>query len=145
MAIIRRLRARWKLWKDRRFLAANGCLTWSGYYRKIDPDHNPRANRVSDFYHGYPYVFCFENHKHDIYDWSIHTDGVRSVYEWCDCHMQNKYRMDCLRVYQQTALDWNRNETPEWVISDLGGTGDYMFVGFKDERDALIFTLKWAG
>jgi hypothetical protein len=62
-------------WSDQRFLKRHGCETREEYDRKYDPDVVHRATRIKNFYHGYPYVYCFEDHNHNIYVWEVNELG----------------------------------------------------------------------
>lgn len=132
------LRTQIKAWQDSRFLKKHGCENWQQYHRWYDPDISPRSSRVRDFYRGYPYLYCFESRQHDVYSWNLDCDGRRTaVGRWCDEHCSDKHRMDMFRVIKCPAT------SNEWEMNDLGG-GDYIFAAFKNERDFLMFTLRWA-
>lgn len=137
MAIIENLRKQYQEWKDRRFLRRHGCETWKQYHRQYDTDISPRSTRIKDFYCGYPYWYIFENREHQIYWWDMAYDGSADIITWCEDNCRDKFRFDCFRVikYPSTAGQWEMNE--------IGG-GDYYFAAFKDERDFLMFTLRWA-
>ena len=129
------LRTTVKNWRDNRFLKRHGCTSWEQYNRTFDPDYNIRASRVKDYYHGYPFVHCFENHKHIVYEWGIHIDGIYWLSQWCNKHCKGKYRFD----FQRIIKNWE----DEWEVNELGGT-DYIFVAFKEQRDYTWFMLRWS-
>lgn len=135
MNILEKIKAKYNTWIEKRFLARNGCKDWATYHRMTDTDINWRASRVKDFYHGYPYVYCIENHKHFAYFWEIHTDGMWVMSNWCDENCKDKYRFDFHRVIKNY---WN-----DWEVNEIGG-GDYIFAAFKNERDFTMFALKWS-
>lgn len=54
--MIKYLKQKYLDWKEHRFLKKHGCVDRAHYERKYDPDYNPRATRVKDYYHGYPYI-----------------------------------------------------------------------------------------
>ena len=128
------LRTKIKTWQDNRFLKRHGCESWAQYNRQYDPDINWRATRVNDFYHGYPYVYCFENHRHEVYHWDVHIDGTYVIDNWCDDNCKGKHRMDFHRVIKYHN---------QWEFNDLGG-GDYIFAAFKNERDFNWFLMRWS-
>ena len=134
MTIFANIHNCFKLWRDRRFLRRHGCETWREYDIRYDTDVNRSASRVREFYHGYPYVYCFENRDHPVYYWDIAVDGAYILNNWCENTCVDKYRLDFHRVYRNY---WN-----EWEINEIGG-GDYIFAAFKNERDYLLFSLKW--
>ena len=136
-------------WKDRRFLKKHGCKTWAQYNKQYDPDYNLRASRIRDFYHGYPYIYCFDNYKHYAYQkigdygpGGIIT-GIDEIQKWVSNNTKNKTRFDFLRVIKVGAVHLDNTTSEEWWINEIGG-GDLIFVAFKEERDYLIFSLRWA-
>ncbi len=135
MITLRRLQARWRLFKNRRFLSKHNCETWRQYRYHHDPDYNIRASRVSDKFHGYPYVHRFSDHTHEVYYWDVGHDGIYVLSQWCDRYLRDKYRFDVLRVMRESDGEWC-----ESVI----GEGDFVFVGFKNEQDYTHFVLRWS-
>lgn len=133
--MITKLRDWWKQQQDRRFLKRHGCNDWKEYNRWYDPDIYRRCTVINDFYHGYPYVYCFENREHQIYWWDLGYDGSYDVVEWCEQYCKDKFRFDCHRVIKYT--------NDKWTMNDIGG-GDYFFAAFKNEQDFLMFCLRWS-
>ena len=137
------IKARYKSFKEQRFLKRHGCETRKEYNRMYDPDYNIRATRIVDIYHGYPHVYCFENRKNFaytlLYDWGPggFRHGFDDIIDWCEENLRDKFRMDSHRVikYPSTANQWEVNE--------LGG-GDYIFAAFKDPKDYTHFLLRWS-
>ena len=129
------IKEKYAAWKERRFLKKHGCETRKQYERVYDPDYNPRATRIKDYYHGYPYVYCFENHRHQMYYWDLGYDGSIDIVDWCEENCQDKFRFDGLRVIKDYSGAWSVNE--------IGG-GDYYFAGFKNAQDFFMFKLRWA-
>jgi hypothetical protein len=123
-------------WKHRRYLKKMGW-TQKQYEYHTDPDRNIRASRVQDYFQGYTHVHCFENRKHQIYYWDLGYDGSREIMEWCEDNCKDKFRFDCLRVINCPATAW------QWEINEIGG-GDYYFTAFKNQEDAIMFTLRWS-
>ena len=144
MKLVRNIRARFKLFKNRRYLAKHGCKTWLEYHRINDPDHNPRASDIVEFYHGYPYVYCFEDYSHYIYSNTGTNDGYETMTKWFQNNLQHKWRFDFMRVFAQTpvGLDGPAGKH-EFFINEIGGK-DLIFVAFKDQRDYVNFLLRWA-
>lgn len=123
--------------KERRFLKKHGCKTWKEYNRNYDPDYNISASRIKDVYYGYSHIYCFENHKHEIYEWDLYLDGMYRVDKWCKENLKDKYRFDFLRVIKAPSTN------NEWEINELGG-GDYIFAAFKNPKDYTLFLLRWS-
>ena len=138
--MIKRFVERYRSWRERRFLKNHGCKTRQEYNRLYDPDYNIRATRIADYYHGYPYVYCFEDGHHFAYahiaDYG--PGGIRwgfhDINDWCSENLSDKFRIDAHRVIKSFG--------GEWEINDIGG-GDYIFIAFKSETDYLHFRLRW--
>jgi hypothetical protein len=135
--MINYLKQKYLNWKEKRFLKYHMCVDRAQYERRYDPDYNMRASKVKDYYHGYPYVYRFDDRDHTIYFWDLGYDGRYVIKNWCKANLKDKFRIDFLRVW------WNEREQ-EWEINSLGG-GDYIFIAFKDERDMMWFKLRWEG
>lgn len=135
--IIKYLSKKFKLWRERRFLRKHGCDSWQQYNHRYDPNINKRATRIKDFYAKYPYVYCFENHKHEVYYWDIAIDGMYRLDQWCQKNCKGKYRFDFHRAMNAPAT------ANQWEINELGG-GDYIFVAFQEQRDYNWFILRWS-
>jgi len=136
IAMIKYLKQKYVDLKEYRFLKAHGCETRAQYERWYDPDYNLIACRVKDYYHGYPYIYRFDNREHTIYFWDLGYNGHYVINKWCKENLKDKFRMDFLRVFQDSY-------TQEWHINEIGGD-DYIFIAFKDERDMVWFTLRWS-
>ncbi len=124
-------------WSERRFLKRHGCKTREEYDRKYDPDVAHRATRIKNFYQGYPYVYCFEDHKHDIYFWDLGYDGVYVTNQWCKENLKGKYRFDFHRTSRAPST------ANEWEVNELGG-GDHIFFACQDPQDFTLFALRWS-
>ena len=131
------IKQKYREWKDQRFLRKHGCDNWKQYNHRYDPDIERRCSRIKDFYHGYPYIYCFEDRKHDIYYWDIAVDGMYVLDQWCEKNCKDKYRFDFHRAINVPATAY------QWEINELGG-GDYAFAAFKDQRDFNWFLLRWS-
>jgi hypothetical protein len=138
-----RIKARFRKWKAERKLKKSGYKSWEHYRRNNDPNICWRATRVKDFYRGYKYVYCFEDRKHYAYEllYDYGPGGIRygasDIYDWCEKYARFKCRVDEHRVikYPSTGM--------EWEFNDIGG-GDYIFAAFNDEKDYMMFLLRWS-
>lgn len=141
LKLITKFYQRYKKWQDKLFLQRQGCKNWDEYHHRYDAKVNWSATRIDDFYHGYRHRFIFD-HKHKIYNWDLHWDGNSivnygqhgDVKAWCKTNCSGKYRMDFHRCCQINN---------EWIFDELGGD-DYIWIAFDDERDLMLFILKWA-
>ena len=134
--IYRKIKARIKLFKDRRFLSKNNCSTWKAYYRKIDYRINPHADGVNDYYLGYSKVAIFETEEPFRYDGLGWEKGLEEAHKWCDKNCKHYWRVDFHRVYKNTWLD-------EWRFNELGSQ-DILVFAFESEKDYVWFRLKWS-
>jgi hypothetical protein len=138
-----RLKARFRKWKAKRKLEKSGYKSWEQYRRNNDPGITWRASRVKDFYQGYKYFYCIENRNHHAYEliYDYGPGGIRygasDIYDWCEKYARFKCRVDEHRVikYPSTGM--------EWEFNDIGG-GDYIFAAFNDEKDYMMFLLRWS-
>lgn len=146
-----RIKARIRRWRAERKLKNSGYKSWAGYRHGRDPNVSPRAWKIKHFYHGYKYVYCFENRQQYayslLYDYGPggHRYGYADIYDWCEEHARFTFRMDTHRVskyYYSVAGEWD-TKADEWEIDEMGG-GDYLFVAFKDEKEYMMFLLRWA-
>lgn len=137
MGIIEAIKQHYIDWKEKIFLKKHGCKNRAQYERKYDPDYNPWATRVKDYYHGYHYVHCIADRDHTMYFWDLGFDGHYVVYNWCKENCKGKFRIDCLRVIKNRYTD-------HWEVNEIGG-GDYYFIAFKEESDMIWFKLRWEG
>ena len=137
MKLIETIKDKYKAWKDSRFLRKHGCDNWEQYNYRFDPDICKRATEIKNYYHGYPYFYCFEDHKHEVYYWDPAVDGMYVISEWCKKNCKDKFRFDFHRAMNAPGTAW------EWHINELGG-GDYIFAAFKSEKDFNWFMLRWS-
>jgi hypothetical protein len=137
MGIIDKIKQKYLNWREKLFLKKHGCENRAQYERIYDPDYNPRASKIKDYYHGYPCVYCFDDRNHTVYFYDIWYHGDLVINKWCKENLKDKFRIDFLRVL--------RNDyTNEWEVNEIGG-GDYIFIAFKNERDMMWFKLRWEG
>lgn len=97
--------------------------------RKIDSGINFRANSVSDYYKGYPFVSRWE------YGTNRNYESIAEAQIWCDENCKGKYTNHIHRVIFD---QWNGG----WIFNNIGGL-DYCFWAFENEEDAVMFSLKW--
>lgn len=140
MKLLSTVKTRFCNWREQRFLRKHGCDSWDQYHRVYDPDYNPRADKLRDYYHGYPYSHVFNNYDHFCYEiladygpgGSFH--GFHRMQAWCNDNTKHKFRIDGLRLFKVEN---------EWCINELGG-GDRMVFAFENERDYVWFMLRWS-
>lgn len=133
--IYRKIKARIKLFKDRRFLRKYGCDTWKEYYLKTDYRINRYAEGVNDYYPGYSKIAIVETVKPFRFDGLGWEKGLGMALAWCDKNCKHRWRSDFHRVYKNTWLD-------EWRLNELGDT-DILVFAFESEKDYTWFKLRW--
>jgi hypothetical protein len=141
MKIVRRIKAVYKLWRDKRILKSHGVTNWRDFNKTFDKKINRRAITVDKFYHSYPYVVVFESPpKFGSGHW---LSTVRYIYRWCDEHCKGSYRYDYHRVVKQTFINSNEGLLKDqWVFNDIGGR-DILVFAFTDSKDYVWFKMKF--
>ena len=123
-----------------RKLKKSHCSTWENYRHSVDADVCFYADRVSDFYKGYEYLFaCHSKHYAYtlLYDYGPggYRYGYHEMQDWCHEKIRWDFRCDCHRVYET-------NEG-KMMLNDIGGI-DIMYFAFKREQDFTHFLLRWS-
>lgn len=143
MKFLQRIKAWHRKKRAERKLKKSGYKSWDVYRRMRDPSVNYYADRVKDFYKGYKYVYCFEDINHYAYEllYDYRPGGIRysndDIYDWMEQKAMFTSRMDVHRVIKYPST------SNEWTFNDIGG-GDYLFAAFKNEKDYMMFLLRWA-
>lgn len=137
MGLIQDLKARYKGYKQKKFLQAHGCKTWAEYARRFDPDIAIMARWAHTYYHGYPYIWSVKfperamptpNNINSLFDY------LNEIATWCEKNCRGKWRNDFLRGF----FDGKGN----FELNEIGGF-DVMFFSFKEESDYVWFKLVW--
>ena len=138
MHLVSTIQKRLKNWQETRFLRKHGCKTWEQYLRITDPDYDARAQTVKSQFVGYPYLAHVNYTRVPVQFDPMFGDipDCKEILDWCETNCRHKYRNEWERVIQD-------HFTGEYMPNGIGGT-DELFFGFKDERDYLLFTLKWS-
>jgi hypothetical protein len=143
-----RIKARVRKYLAERKLQKSGCVSWRQYRHNHDPDVIHHADKVSDFYSNYKYVYRCSTTGHYAYecvaDWG--PGGLRFGYDdmsdWCESKCRFKYRSDIHRVYCQTGIGIDGDTHEDWWFNDIGG-GDNVYFAFMNEQDYIMFVLRW--
>lgn len=131
-AVVEELKDRWDFYQHRLYLKRMGW-TEEQYQQYNDPLRNERADRVADYYHGYPYWHPFESSRIEPFTrYATWMDAYQAIKEWCESNCKGRWRHDILRAEKHCS---------EWKINELGG--DALFFAFENERDYVMFCLKW--
>lgn len=130
------LKNKWSFYRHAAYLKK---MDWTEeqYQDYNDPDRNPRASRIKDYYHGYTHLVAFESSQGDPWDrYPTWIDAYSAIEEWCKENCEDNWRTDIHRVIKDY---WGNLE-----LNDIGGS-DALFFAFKDVNDAFMFKLKWGG
>lgn len=136
---INEIRISIKLWKDACFLKRHGCETWEQYNRKYDSDCDKFAQTPRQYFKGYSRVYAMTDLTHSMYFSDIAYDGYYVINKWLKQNCTGKHRIDILRV----VYDSDHSSVGDMYINEIGGR-DFYFIAFKDEKDYLLFLLRWA-
>jgi hypothetical protein len=131
-----RIKYKFLEWQWDRVLRKSGHSSWLHYFCWNDPDFYYLGYTVQDQFCGYPYVCKVDYTKlptqFDPMFGPIQHCG--KMLEWCNTNCRGKYRNHWERVIVDHA--------GQYLPNGIGGT-DELFFGFKDERDYIMFTLRW--
>ena len=123
---------------ESRLFKKHNVSSWREYHLKYDPDFSARASTIRKMFHGYPYIAeitdsrSIKAHAHSSLE-----DGFSVLNCWLENNCRGKARMTLERT-----VEFDTGTRKDWYINSLGSR-DSVFVAFQDERDFLIFTLKW--
>lgn len=95
-----------------------------------DTGINLRASTVREYFQGYKYVVTLP--------WRDESpdDMQKEIYCWLDENHIMEFTHNILRVSS------SYHSADVYVIDEMGG-GDLWFWAFKNERDAMLFALRW--
>lgn len=102
-----------------------------------DPDYYAPGYTVRDQLCGYPYIAIVPYQHLDCNVdpmWGPLWSGC-TVDNWCKKNCRGKYRWHWERVIQDHA--------GQYLPNGIGGT-DELFFAFKNERDYIMFLLRWS-
>lgn len=130
-------------WREywKKFLRNRGFGSWKSFLRYNDPDFNIQGQTVEQMFFGYKnFVRVDPKYIH----WTYKDDGIQGVYyapvdfeiieNWCEQNCKNKFRWQFVRSMNYKNVK---------IINDMFGEDDLYF-GFKDEKDCLLFLLRWS-
>ena len=123
-------------WQWDRVLRKSRYTDWESYFIGTDPDYNPAGYTVKDQLVGYPYIALVPfKHLETTFDpmWGP-FEHCKTIAEWCKKNCRRKFRQHWERVIQ--------DHNGQYLPNGISGY-DELFFGFKDERDYLMFVLRW--
>jgi hypothetical protein len=140
--ILQRIKYRYLEWYWDRVLERSGCSNWESYFRKNDPDFDVHRKTVKQQFIGYPYVVEIPESKVDMVIDPLFgvIRSVSTLHKWCLDNCSKKHRYEWIKVVPDQNGDWYIVDS---LYAPTFAREAHAFFGFKDERDFLIFTLKW--
>lgn len=131
------IKYRYLEWRWDSVLRKSGHRTWYYYFRANDPDYNPRGQTVRDQLFGYPYIYKVDYNKLPVRFNPLFgpIKQCEEMLNWCDKNCRKKYRTHLERVIM--------DHEGQYLPNGSEGTGE-LFFAFKDERDYLMFVLRWS-
>lgn len=132
---------KFKAWRETRFLIKHGVSTWKQYHYKYDPHYNVRADTIRQMFFGYPYIAEIRK-AGALWSPSGWTyDGLKYLQHWLENDCKGKARATIQRTRPFSYCNRDDEVISDWGINEFAR--DSLFVAFQDERDYLIFLLKW--
>ena len=131
--ILKIIKYKWLEWQWDRVLKRSGCRDWYAYMLRNDPDFDINGYSIAKQLIGYPYIA--NPTDWDYVDGGLHglQPQVSHIFEWCAKNCKGKYYGAYNRVVKDHAGQY---------VADYYGD-ELLFIGFKNERDYIMFTLRW--
>lgn len=138
------LRARLSKANETRFFKKHGVSSWREYDLKYDVDYNFYADNIRGMFHGYPYIAEITSAAALAKPTRSATveDGFTYLKDWLEYKCRGKARCTMERTIVSDARSEFGIKQKNWLINSIAGR-DSVFVAFQDERDYLLFLLKW--
>lgn len=114
-------------WEWDKLLKKSNCYNWHEYFRRNDSRYNPDGATIEEKLCGYPYVTIVDKKNYvQAFDpiWGV-FETWENVNVWCQEHCRGKFR-------------------DEWTSSSVNTCDDLLYYGFTDERDCVLFMLRWS-
>lgn len=129
--------------KETRFFKEHGVSSWRSYHLKYDPDFNNRAQTIRRMFHGYPYVAAITSAGSLARPANnVIKDGYTYLRDWLESDCKGKTRMSIQRTNPCKTTKLDGSVIQDWDLNEICGD-DTVFVAFQEERDYLMFLLKW--
>jgi len=134
-----------KTFRNKEEWQIKGWVSKLAYERNMDSGIFYRANRVKDYYPGYPFIVKCMNFESKIYQhWAECVTRVDSkfydiVNEWAKQHCEGKHRIDFHSVSRRANYGSNEEDDMDYCFGR-----EYIYGAFTSEKDAMFFALAWA-
>ena len=142
VSILNKVKTAYQDTKAETLFKKHNVSTWTEYYLKFDPDYNKRANTIRTMFHGYPFIAEITEARalltNTCDNWKNGYDYLR---KWLATECRGKARATLDRTIRFEHLYNDGTDLQDWGVNAFGE--DSVFVAFQDERDYLIFLLKW--
>ena len=127
---------------EERFFKKHKVSDWREYNLKYDPDYEVRGDTIRQMFFGYPYIAEISDPEVlDRPNSRTDEDGYTYLKNWLEHECRGKTRSTLEQVIS-TVTYRNGYKQRDWSINGIGGY-TALYVAFQDERDYLMFLLKW--
>ena len=131
----------YKRWRETRFFKKHGVSSWKGYYLKYDPDYDARADTIRQMFFGYPYIAEITQASSLKAPEGWHHDGLQYLNSWLEISCKGKTRATIQRTMPTSYHYEDGSVKHDWHLNEF--CRDALYVAFQDERDYIMFLLKW--
>jgi len=142
VSILSNVKTAYQDMKTARLFKKHNVSTWSEYNLKFDRDYNKRANTIRTLFHGYPFIAEIDDNRalltNTCDNWEA---GFLHLREWLSTECRGKARATIAHTIRFQHLYNDGTKLVDWNINTFGEGS--AFIAFQDERDYLIFLLKW--
>ena len=142
VSILSNVKTAYQDMKTARLFKKHNVSTWAEYHLKFDPHYNLQATSIKRMFHGYLYIAEIVDDSalltNTCDNWE---DGYDYLRKWLATECKGKARAIIDRALRTEHLCSNGTKLVDWEINTFGSNS--VFVAFQDERDYLIFLLKW--
>ena len=129
-------------WQWDLILFKSHCRTWEEYFLENDRDFNSWASTVETKFIGYPHIASIQYRDLPKRELTIFRNTKiidhRPIDEWLRKNCRGKHRIQTERMISKLNTDITKSEISGTFLGE-----DYFFVGFTDERDYIMFVLRW--
>jgi hypothetical protein len=140
--ILSNVKTKYQDMKTARLFKKHNVSTWAEYNLKFDCDYDKRADTIRTMFHGYPFIAEINDSRSLLTNAGDNwEDGYDYLRKWLATKCKCKARSTIARTIRTEHLFSDGTKHIDWDLNTFGG--DSAFIAFQDERDYLIFLLKW--
>lgn len=142
MKLISSIKTKWQERQNRLLFKKHNVSSWRAYNLLFDPAYCARANSIRRMFHGYPYIAEINDSSKLVSpqgrDW---IEGYRYLKTWLEEECRGKARATIERTLREYSPGKDGEPCVDWQLNEF--CSDSAFIAFQDERDYMIFLLKW--